>query len=71
VGGTDELRARLESIAEELADLALDRLHQAAEDAAQRDRLVGQERRLTRARRAVEKAAVLLREPEPFGTVEP
>ena len=56
----EELRARLESIADELADLALDRLRQAADDPAARDRLVAEERRLTRARRAVEKAAVLL-----------
>jgi hypothetical protein len=56
----DELRARLEGIAEELADLALDRLRLAAGDPAERDRLVAEERRLTRARRAVEKAAALL-----------
>jgi hypothetical protein len=58
----DELRARLEGIAEELADLALDRLRLAAgdPDPAERDRLVAEERRLTRARRAVEKAAALL-----------
>jgi hypothetical protein len=57
----DDLRARLESIAEELADLALDRLRQAAEgDAAERDRLATEERRITRARRAVEKAVALL-----------
>jgi hypothetical protein len=56
----DELRARLEGIAEELADLALDRLRLAAGAPAERDRLVAEERRLTRARRAVEKAAALL-----------
>jgi hypothetical protein len=56
----DDLRARLESIAEELADLALDRLRQAADEPAERDRLVAEEKRLTRARRAVEKAVVLL-----------
>ena len=56
----EELRARLEAIAEELADLALERLRQAADDPAERDRLVAEERRLTRARRAVEKAAALL-----------
>ena len=58
--GHDSLRERLEGIAEELADLALDCLHRAADDPAQRQRLVGEERRLTRARRAVEKAALLL-----------
>ncbi len=56
----EEVRARLESIAEELADLALDRLQQAAGDPAERERLVAEERRITRARRAVEKAAALL-----------
>ena len=56
----DDVRERLEGIAEELADLALDRLRQAADDPDERDRLVAEERRLTRARRAVEKAAALL-----------
>ncbi len=56
----EDLTARLESIAEELADLALDALRRAAADPAERDRLVAEERRLTRARRAVEKAASLL-----------
>jgi hypothetical protein len=53
----DHVRERLEGIAEELADLAIDRLRAAVdgnEDAA------GEERRITRARRAVEKAAHLL-----------
>lgn len=53
----DHLRERLEGIAEELADLAIDRLRAAVDgdpDAA------AEERRLTRARRAVEKAAALL-----------
>ena len=56
-GDLDHLRERLEGIAEELADLAIDRLRAAVdgnEDAA------GEERRITRARRAVEKAAHLL-----------
>ena len=57
----DELAARLDSIAEELADHALDRLRQAADaEPGDRDRLVAEERRLTRARRAVEKAAAML-----------
>jgi hypothetical protein len=62
----EDVRARLESIAEELADLALDRLHQAADDEStdgvERARLVAEERRLTRARRAVEKAVAVLDE---------
>ena len=60
-GDVDHLRERLEGIAEELADLAIDRLRAAVDgnqDAA------AEERRLTRARRAVEKAAGLLRQDE-------
>ncbi|MGI8808555.1 MAG: hypothetical protein ACR2KK_12055 [Acidimicrobiales bacterium] len=56
-GNLDHVRERLEGIAEELADLAIDRLRAAVdgnEDAAD------EERRITRARRAVEKAAHLL-----------
>jgi hypothetical protein len=55
-----ELRERLEAIAEELADLALDRLREAVEKGA--TAAPAEERRLTRARRAVEKAAALLSE---------
>ena len=54
----DDVRARLESIAEELADLALERLRRALDGDAGPD----EERRLTRARRAVEKAAAILAE---------
>ena len=54
----EELRERLEDIGEALADLAMDALRSALEDgdADAKDR----ERRLTRARRSVEKAASLL-----------
>ncbi len=55
----DHVRERLEGIAEELADLAIERLR-AAVDGDQG--AAAEERRLTRARRAVEKAAALLRE---------
>jgi hypothetical protein len=65
--GVEELAERLEAIAEELADLSLDRLRRATRgtpgapaDAA----AVAEERRLTRARRAVQKAAVVLRQAE-------
>lgn len=55
--GLDSVRERLEAIAEELADHAIDRLRSAVEgDAA----AAAEERRITRARRAVEKAAGLL-----------
>ena len=61
--GTDyeDLRQRLEGIAEELADLALDRLRAGVEGNVD---AVGDERRLTRARRAVEKASYLLSDGE-------
>ncbi len=69
----DDVAAELEAIAERLADLALDHLRQAAENpdnAAERARLLAEERRVTRARRAVEKAVALLQN-QPSGTVEP
>ena len=53
----DHLRERLEGIAEELADLAIDRLRAAVDGDGG---AAAEERRLTRARRAVEKAANLL-----------
>lgn len=54
----EDLRARLEAIAEELADLALDRLRAAVERG--QTKRPDDERRLTRARRAVERAIALL-----------
>ena len=65
-GEFDELRARLEAISEELADLAIARLRDSID--AGGTELPIDERRLTRARRAVEKAAGLLRdEPDDDG----
>ena len=66
-GTGEELQSileRLEAIGEELADLALAQLQLAAgeEDDAAVGHAADTERRLTRARRAVEKAAALLRE---------
>jgi hypothetical protein len=55
----DDVRGRLEAIAEELADLAMEALREAIE-AGDRGRPAG-ERRLTQARRSVERAASLLR----------
>ena len=52
-----DLCRRLESIAEEITDLALDRLRAGVEGDAKAE---GEERRLTRARQAVEKATYLL-----------
>jgi glucose-6-phosphate dehydrogenase assembly protein OpcA len=52
----DDIRSRLEVIAEELADLALDRLKESLAEGTD----APEERRITRARRAVEKAATIL-----------
>jgi hypothetical protein len=60
----DGVRERLQAIAEELADLAMDRLRQAV-DGDEDGAAAAEERRITRARRAVEKAAAVLR---PRGT---
>lgn len=64
-GEFDDIRQRLESIGEELADLAIARLRESID--AGGTELPVDERRLTRARRAVEKAANLLREPDDLG----
>lgn len=61
-GEFDDIRIRLEAIAEELGDLAIERLI-ASIDAGGTE-LPVDEKRLTRARRAVEKAAAILREPD-------
>jgi hypothetical protein len=59
-GEFDEIRGRLEVIAEELAELAIVRLRESID--AGGTELPVDERRLTRARRAVEKAIGILRE---------
>ena len=61
-GEFDDIRLRLEAIAEELADLAIVRLRESID--AGGTELPVDERRLTRARRAVEKAMNLLEEPD-------
>ena len=61
-GEFDDIRQRLEAISEELADLAMERLRESID--AGGAELPVDERRLTRARRAVEKAAAILREPD-------
>jgi hypothetical protein len=61
----DDIRGRLESIAEELADLAMDALREAI-DAGERGR-PAEERRLSQARRSVERAASLLRTDDDVG----
>jgi hypothetical protein len=59
-GEFEEIRARLEAISEELADLAMARLRDSID--AGGDELPVDERRLARARRAVEKAIGILQE---------
>lgn len=59
---TEDIRSRLEAISEELADLALDCLRQAVEEGGSSSEPATLERRLTRARRAVDKATTILGE---------
>jgi predicted ABC-type ATPase len=61
-GEFDDIRGRLELIAEELADLAIERLKESID--AGGHELPVDERRLNRARRAVEKAVGILQEPD-------
>ncbi|HZU73875.1 MAG TPA: hypothetical protein VE990_13985 [Acidimicrobiales bacterium] len=71
MAGTDDVRERLAGIAEELADLAIDRLRTAPSDQDDPDGLraaLAEERRITRARRAVERAVEML---GPDGQSEP
>ncbi|WCO69178.1 hypothetical protein PO878_10635 [Iamia majanohamensis] len=66
-GEFDDIRTRLEGIAEELADLAMVRLRESID--AGGHELPVDEKRLTRARRAVEKAVNLLAEPDDLDRV--
>ena len=61
-GEFDHIRGRLEAISEELADLAMERLKESID--AGGTELPVDERRLAKARRAVEKAISVLREPD-------
>ena len=56
----DDLCERLRAISEQLADLSLDRLREAIADGVTKRPV--EERRLTRARRAVDKAIAVLSE---------
>ena len=58
----EEIRGRLAAIEEELAELALVRLRESIDAGGQEFPV--DEKRLTRARRAVEKAVYLLDEPD-------
>ena len=64
-GEFQDIRRRLDEIAAELADLAIERLRESID--AGGSELPVDERRLTRARRAVEKAAAILAEPDDAG----
>ena len=64
-GEFEDIRRRLDGISEELADLALERLRESID--AGGTELPVDERRLTRARRAVEKASAILQEPDDSG----
>lgn len=66
-GEFEDIRIKLEAIGEELAELAIQRLQESIDAGGQE--LPVDERRLTRARRAVEKAVNLLQEPDrdPYG----
>lgn len=61
-GEFEEIRGRLQVVAEELADLAIARLRDSID--AGGTELPVDEKRLTRARRAVEKAIHILAEPD-------
>lgn len=64
-GEFGDIRARLQAIAEELSDLAVERLRDSIDAGGYE--LPVDERRLTRARRAVERAAAILAEPDDAG----
>ena len=64
-GECQDIKRRLDAIAEELADLAIQRLRDSID--AGGTELPVDERRLSRARRAVEKAASILSEPDDAG----
>ncbi len=57
----DSIRDRLEVISEELTDLAIVRLRESID--SDETELLEEERRLTRARRSIEKAVGLLSDP--------
>ncbi len=61
-GEFDDIRRRLEVISEELTDLGITRLRESID--AGGTELPVDERRLARARRAVDKAAAILAEPD-------
>jgi hypothetical protein len=69
-----DIAGRLTAIGEELADLAIERLRQASDSLRSGEEpdpgLVAEEKRVTRARRSVERAAALLAGPRSAGDVD-
>lgn len=61
-GEFQDIRARLQQISEELADLGMERIRESID--AGGTELPVDEKRIARARRAVEKAAAVLAEPD-------
>ena len=62
--GIEDLAVRLSQLSEELGDLAFDRLREASSSVGRGEpnlALVAEEKKLTRARRSVDKAVILLR----------
>jgi hypothetical protein len=62
--GVEDLAERLAQLSEELGDLAFNRLREASSSVGRGEpnlALVAEEKKLTRARRSVDKAVVLLR----------
>lgn len=70
MGHLDDVRDRLQAVADDLADLALDRLREATAGDGDASALAAEERRLTRARRAVDKAIAVLSEGQEAGPEE-
>ena len=72
VADPTDIAERLSGISEELADLALDRLRQSANavrSGGEPDpQVTAEEKRITRARRAVDKAVLLLAGPSAAGS---
>jgi hypothetical protein len=66
----EEIRSRLEAVGEDLADVALDRLREAAAGRGRGGEQV-EERLITRARRAVERAVHLLQQAEGGAGADP
>jgi hypothetical protein len=67
-GEFEDIKARLEAIEEEMAELAITRLRESIDAGGQE--IPVDEKRLTRARRAIVKAIQLLEEPDSRGAFD-